>query len=147
MAILLIDNGSKFNIFPLSTLTQLNYDVRKFHESCMNIRTFNGTKRDYGGSRLDHEIVIHGKGSDRSYPGFSILVIEESSQGIDFHMVEIMNVAFNDTTPQVQMPPEYKILAMTMLRSEEELFEADTRKKHDWDIPKPIPELYQSYFA
>ena len=31
--------------------------------------------------------------------------------------------------------------------TEEELFEAETRKKHDCDIPKPITELYQSFVA
>ena len=34
----------------------------------------------------DHENVIHGEGSNRSYPCFSVPVIEDSSQGTDFHM-------------------------------------------------------------
>uniref|UniRef100_M1DL98 Gag/pol polyprotein n=1 Tax=Solanum tuberosum TaxID=4113 RepID=M1DL98_SOLTU len=109
-------------------------------------------------------------------------IIEEFSQGTDFHMVEIMNAAFEDTALQVPMPQVYKMLATTMLRSgfepgrglgknldgiseplpiplqnfhfgvgytptEEELFEAETRKKHDFDIPKPNPVLYQSFVA
>ena len=69
----------------------------------------------------DHEIVIHGEGSNRSDPGFSVPVSDDSSQGTDFHMVEIMNAAFEDITPQTPMSSVYKILATTMLRSGFEL--------------------------
>ena len=65
----------------------------------------------------DHEIVIHGEGSNRSYPGFSVPVIDDSCQGTDFHMVEKMNAAFEDITPQTPMPSVYKMFATTMLRS------------------------------
>jgi len=130
VARVLIDNGSGLNICPLSTLTQLNYDVGKIRQSRMNVRAFDGSQRETMGeidlciqmgpaefvtefqvmgistsynlllgrpwihavgaspSTLhqllkfiwdDHEIVIHGEGSDRRYPGFSIPVIDESS--------------------------------------------------------------------
>ena len=49
----------------------------------------------------DHEIVIHGEGSNHSYPGFSVPVIDDSSQGTDFHMMEIMNAPFEDITPHI----------------------------------------------
>lgn len=97
-------------------------------------------------------------------------------------MMEIMNVVYEDRTPQAPMPSVYKMLATTMLRSKfepgrglgknfdgipeplpipsknfhfgisyiptkEELNEVGTRKKHDHDISKPIPDLYQSFFA
>ena len=65
----------------------------------------------------DHEIFIHDEGSDRSYHNFSIPVIEDFCRGIDFHMVEITNAYFDDTTPQAPMPLVYNMLAMTMLRS------------------------------
>ena len=45
VARVLIDNGSRLNIFQLSTLTQLNHDVGKIRQSCMNVRTFDGSQR------------------------------------------------------------------------------------------------------
>ena len=45
VARVLIDNGSGLNICPLSTLTQLNHDVGKIRQSCMNVRTFDGSQR------------------------------------------------------------------------------------------------------
>ena len=42
VARVLIDNGSGLNICLLSTLTQLNHDVGKIHQSRMNIRAFDG---------------------------------------------------------------------------------------------------------
>ena len=65
----------------------------------------------------DHEIIINDEGSDRSYPNFSIPVIEDSCRGIDFHMEEITKDYFDDTTQQVPMPLLYKMIAITMLRS------------------------------
>lgn len=65
----------------------------------------------------DYATVIHGEGSERSYLDFSIVVTKYSSQGSDFHMVEIMNDAFENTTPQVSMPLVYKKLVNIMLRS------------------------------
>ena len=65
----------------------------------------------------DHETVIHTEGSNLSYPGFSSLVIKDSFKITDFHMVEIMNVTFEDTTPQVPMSLVYEMFATTMLRS------------------------------
>ena len=64
----------------------------------------------------DYEIVIHDEGSDRSYPNFSIPVIEDSCRGIQFNKVEITKDYFDDMTPQVPMPLVYKMLTMTMLR-------------------------------
>ena len=40
---------------------------------------------------------------------------------LDFHMVEIMNASFNDTPTQVPMPPDYKMLDMTIVNSGFEL--------------------------
>lgn len=40
---------------------------------------------------------------------------------LDFHMVEIMNASFNDTATQVPMPPDYKMLDMTIVSSGFEL--------------------------
>lgn len=65
----------------------------------------------------DYEIFIHGEGSECNYLGFSVLVTKDFSQGTDFHKVEIMNDAFEDTTPQVSMTLVYKMLATTMLRN------------------------------
>ena len=85
----------------------------------------------------DHEIVIHGEGSNRSYPGFCVPVIDDSSQGTDFHIVEIMSAAFEDTTPQTPMPSVYKMLARTMLRSG---FEPGRGLGKNFDgISEPIP--------
>lgn len=41
----LIDNVSGLNIFPLSTLTQLNYDVGIFFKNSINVRAFDGAQR------------------------------------------------------------------------------------------------------
>ena len=46
VARVLIDNGSGLNICPLSTLTQLNHDVGKIHQSHMNVRAFDGSQRE-----------------------------------------------------------------------------------------------------
>ena len=40
---------------------------------------------------------------------------------LDFQMVEIMNVSFNDTATQVPMPLDYKMLDMTIVSSGFEL--------------------------
>ena len=65
----------------------------------------------------DLEIVIHDEVSDRSYPNFSIPIIEDSCRGIDFHMVELTKAYFDITTSEVLMPLVYKMLVMTMRRS------------------------------
>ncbi|XP_049360477.1 uncharacterized protein LOC125825188 [Solanum verrucosum] len=46
VARVLIDNVSGLNICPLSTLTQLNYDVGKNFQSRMNVREFDGSQRE-----------------------------------------------------------------------------------------------------
>ena len=46
VARVLIDNGSRLNIFPLSTLTQLNHDVGKICRSRMNVKAFDGLQRE-----------------------------------------------------------------------------------------------------
>ena len=46
VAQVLIDNGSRFNICLLSTLTLLNHDVGKICQSRMNIRAFYGSQRE-----------------------------------------------------------------------------------------------------
>lgn len=87
----------------------------------------------------DHEIVIHGEGRDRNYPGFSVPIIEDSSQGTDFHIVEIMNASFEDTTPQIPVPSMYKMLASTILRSDFEPGGGQGKNLDDISKPLPIP--------
>ena len=91
----------------------------------------------------DHEIVIHGEGSNCSYPVFFVPIIEDSSQFIDFPMGKIMKIAFEDKTPQVRTPPMYKMLATTILRSS---FEPRHGLGKNFDgISKPLSIPLQNY--
>ena len=42
----LVDDGSGLNIFPLSTLRQLRFDLGKLEQNKVNIRALGGLKRE-----------------------------------------------------------------------------------------------------
>ncbi|XP_055803517.1 uncharacterized protein LOC129872597 [Solanum dulcamara] len=46
----LIDDGSDLNIYPLSTLKQLNFDLGKVRQNQVKVRAFNGGQRDILGA-------------------------------------------------------------------------------------------------
>ncbi|KAK4733568.1 hypothetical protein R3W88_007829 [Solanum pinnatisectum] len=46
----LIDDGSDLNIYPLSTLRQLKFDLEKLHQNQVNVRVFDGVQRDILGA-------------------------------------------------------------------------------------------------
>ena len=42
----LVDDGSGLNIFPLSTLRQIKFDLGKLEQNQVNVRAFDGVLRD-----------------------------------------------------------------------------------------------------
>ena len=42
----LVDDGSGLNIYPLSTLRQLRFDLGKLEQNHVNMRAFDGVQRD-----------------------------------------------------------------------------------------------------
>ena len=42
----LVDDGSSLNIFPLSTLRQLRFDLGKLEQNQVNVKDFDGVQRD-----------------------------------------------------------------------------------------------------
>ena len=46
------DNGSGLNVFPLLTLRELRFDLRKLEQNQVNVSAFDGVQRDMLGQRI-----------------------------------------------------------------------------------------------
>ena len=68
----LVDDGSGLNIFPLSTLRQLRFDLGKLVQNQFNVRAYGGVQRDTLGE-VNHVIQM---GPAQFTAQFQILDIE-----------------------------------------------------------------------
>ncbi|XP_010322042.2 uncharacterized protein [Solanum lycopersicum] len=62
----------------------------------------------------NEELVVHG---ERSHSSKQVSVFDETLQGLDFYMVELVNATDEDLAPQAPMPAVYRIIATVMLQN------------------------------